>query len=165
MSQTSRLGLQYLDVGQAAKEFTHNEALRLLDIVAAAAVESVGTNAPPAAPADGACYIVGSAPTEVWAGHAKAIAGYAPGGWRFVEAVAGMTALDKASGQTAAYDGTAWTIGAIKGASLKLAGLQVVGPRLAAVATPSGGTVVDVEARAAIGLILDRMRSHGLIAP
>ena len=97
-------------------------------------------------------------------GHAKAIAGYAPGGWRFVEAVAGMNALDKASGQTAAYDGTAWSIGAIKGASLKLGASQVVGPRLAAVANPSGGTVVDVEGRAAIVLILDRMRNHGLIA-
>ena len=75
-----------------------------------------------------------------------------------------MNALDKASGQTATYDGTAWSIGAIKGATLKLGASQVVGARLAAVANPSGGTVLDVEARAAIGLILDRMRTHGLIA-
>ena len=164
MSQTSRLGLAFLDVGQAAKEFTHNEALRLIDIVAAAAVESVGSNVPPTSPVDGRCHVVGTAPTGTWAGHANAIAGYAPGGWRFVAAVAGMTALDKVSGQTAAYDGTAWSIGAIKGASLKLAGSQVVGTRLAAIANPSGGTVIDVKARAAIGLILDRMRTHGLIA-
>ena len=164
MSQTSRLGLSFLDVGQAAKEFTHNEALRIIDIVAAAAVENVGTNAPPASPIDGQCHIVGPAPTGVWAGHAKAIAGYAPGGWRFIAAVAGMSALDKASGQTAAYDGTAWSIGAIKGATLKLGASQVVGARLAAVANPTGGTVIDVEARAAITLILDRMRTHGLIA-
>ena len=164
MSQTSRLGLTFLDVGQAAKEFTHNEALRLIDIVAAAAVESVDANTPPASPVDGQCFVVGTAPTGAWAGHAKAIAGYAPGGWRFVAAVAGMSALDKVSGQTASYDGTAWSIGAIRGASLKLGGSQVVGARLAAVANPSGGTVLDVEARAAIGLILDRMRTHGLIA-
>ena len=164
MSQTSRLGLVFLDVGQAAKEFTHNESLRLIDIVAAAAVESVGSNAPPSSPVDGQCYVVGSVPTGAWAGHAKAIAGYAPGGWRFVAAVAGMSALDKASGQTAAYDGTAWSIGAIKGATLKLGASQVVGARLAAVANPTGGTVIDVEARAAITLILDRMRTHGLIA-
>ena len=164
MSTTSRLTLPFLDVGQAAKEFTHNEALRLIDIVAAAAVESVGANAPPTSPADGACYIVGTAPTGAWAGHAKAIAGYAPGGWRFVAAVAGMSALDKLSGQTATYDGSAWAVGAINGASLKLGTSQVVGARLAAVANPGGGSVVDVEARAAIGLILDRMRTHGLIA-
>ena len=138
--------------------------MRLIDIVAGAAVESVGSNAPPASPVDGQCFVVGSAPSGAWAGHAKAIAGYAPGGWRFVDAVAGMNALDKASGQTAAYDGTAWSIGAIKGASLKIGASQVVGPRLAAVANPSGGAVIDVEARAAIVLILDRMRTHGLIA-
>ena len=164
MSQTSRLGLAFLDVGQSAKEFTHNEALRLIDVVVAAAVESVGSNAPPASPIDGQCFVIGTAPTGAWAGHAKAIAGYAPGGWRFVAAVAGMTALDKASGQTAAYDGTAWSIGAIKGATLKLGASQVVGARLAAVANPTGGTVIDVEARAAITLILDRLRTHGLIA-
>ena len=100
---------------------------------------------------DGQCHVVGPAPTGAWAGHAKAIAGYAPGGWRFVSAVAGITALDKSSGQIAAYDGTAWSVGAIAGASLKLGGSQVVGPRLAAVPNPSGGSVIDAEARAAIG--------------
>lgn len=151
--------------GCAGRNIILRGALRLIDIVAAAAVESVGGNAPPASPADGQCYVVGTAPTGAWVGHAKAIAGYAPGGWRFVAAVAGMVALDKASGQTASYDGSAWSIGAIQGATLKLGGSQVVGPRLAAVAAPSGGSVIDVEARAAIALILDRLRTHGLIAP
>ena len=146
------------------RSITSRGALRLIDIVAAAAVESVGANTPPTSPVEGQCHVVGTAPTGAWAGHAKAIAGYAPGGWRFVAAVAGMNALDKASGQTAAYDGTTWSIGAIKGATLKLGASQVVGARLAAVANPTGGTVIDVEARAAIGLILDRMRTHGLIA-
>ena len=164
MSQTSRLGLPFIEPGQAQKELSHNEALRLIDVAVAAAVETVGANAPPASPTDGQCHIVGTAPTGAWAGHAKAIAGYAPGGWRFVAAVAGMTALDKASGQTASYDGTAWVIGTVKGAKLELAGSQVVGARLAAVANPSGGANVDAEARAAIVAILDRMRNHGLIA-
>lgn len=90
--------------------------------------------------------------------------GYGAGGWRFVAAVAGMRALDKVSGQTAAYDGAAWVVGTVNGATLELAGAQVVGARLAAVANPFGGASVDVEARAAIIAILDRMRSHGLIA-
>lgn len=131
----------------------------------AAAVETVGGNAPPASPADGQCFIVGSAPTGAWVGQAKAIAGYAAGGWRFVAAVAGMAALDKVSGQTATYDGASWVVGTVKGATLELAGAQVVGARLAAVADPGGGASVDVEARAAIVTILDRLRSHGLIAP
>lgn len=131
----------------------------------AAAAETVGADSPPASPAEGQCFIVGSAPTGAWAGHAGAIAGYAAGGWRFVAPVAGMRALDKISGQTATYDGPTWVVGTIKGAKLELAGTQVVGARLAAVADPTGGASVDAEARAAIVAILDRLRSHGLIAP
>lgn len=165
MSQTSRLGLPFIEPGQAQKEVFHNEALRLIDVAVAAAVETVGANTPPASPAEGQCFIVGNAPTGAWAGHAKAIAGYAAGGWRFVAAVAGMGALDKASGQTATFDGASWVVGTVKGATLELAGSQVVGAQLAAVANPGGGANVDVEARAAIAAILDRLRGHGLIAP
>ena len=78
----------------------------------------------PASPADGQCFIIGSAPTGAWAGQAKAIAGYAAGGWRFVAAVAGMSAFGKASEQTATYDGASWVVGTVKGAKLELAGAQ-----------------------------------------
>ena len=142
----------------------HNEALRRLDVAVAAAVEAVGGNTPPASPVDGQCFIVGTAPTGVWAGHASAIAGYVAGGWRFVAPIAGMRVLDKASGQTATYDAAAWVVGTVKGAKLELAGAQVVGARGAAVTNPIGGANVDAEARAAIVAILDRLRSHGLIA-
>ncbi len=140
-------------------------SLAKIDIVLAAAVETVGSNVPPASPLAGQCFIVGTAPTGAWAGQGKAIAGYGPGGWRFVAAVAGMRSLDKASGQTATFDGTSWVVGTLKGAKLELAGSQVVGARGAAVANPSGGTIVDVEARGAIAALLDRLRAHGLIAP
>jgi hypothetical protein len=76
-----------------------------------------------------------------------------------------MRALDKATGQTACFDGVAWSLGIVKGARLELSGSQVVGARLTAVANPAGGAVVDVEARAALVAILGRLRSHGLIAP
>ncbi len=165
MSETSRLGLPFIEPGQAQKELFHNEALRRVDIALAAAVESVGANAPPGSPVDGQCHVVGTAPTGAWTGQAKALAGYAAGGWRFVAAVAGMRALDKASGQTATFDGAEWTVGTIKGATLELTGSKVVGARGAAVANPGGGSVVDAEARAAIVSILERMRTHGLIAP
>ena len=151
-------------VGQASKEFFHNEALRKVDVAVGAAVDGIGGNAPPASPADGQCFILGAGPTGAWAGHALAIAGYAAGGWRFVEAVAGLTALDNASGQVAVFDGTAWELGTVKGAKLEIAGNQLVGPRLAAIANPSGGATVDAEARTAIVAILGRMRAHGLIA-
>ncbi|MFX4817188.1 DUF2793 domain-containing protein, partial [Acinetobacter baumannii] len=56
---TSRLALPLLAAGQAQKEMFHNEALALIDLALAAAVESVGLNTPPATPEDGQCWIVG----------------------------------------------------------------------------------------------------------
>lgn len=41
---------------------------------------------------------------------------------------------------------------------------QVVGPRLAAITAPAGGSTVDAEARTAIGTIISRLQSHGLTA-
>jgi len=42
-------------------------------------------------------------------------------------------------------------------------GEQVVGTRAAAIAAPSGGAIVDTEARAAVSQILEGLRQHGLI--
>jgi hypothetical protein len=39
-----------------------------------------------------------------------------------------------------------------------------VGPQAAAIASPAGGSIVDVEARAALGALLATLREHGLIA-
>ena len=55
-------------------------------------------------------------------------------------------------------------IGIIRGSSLFIGGTQVVGTQVAAVASPSGGTVIDTQARGAIDQILAAMREHGLIA-
>ena len=52
----------------------------------------------------------------------------------------------------------------IRGASLLIDGQQVVGPKDSAIESPSGGTVVDSEARAAIDALLGTLRRHGLIA-
>lgn len=43
-------------------------------------------------------------------------------------------------------------------------GLKVVGNRESAVADPSGGSVVDSQARSALSGLLARVRNHGLIA-
>jgi hypothetical protein len=65
---------------------------------------------------------------------------------------------------TARREGSSWIIGALKGHQLLLDGQQVVGARQSAVAAPSGGSTIDVEARVAITAILARMGAHGLIA-
>jgi hypothetical protein len=57
-------------------------------------------------------------------------------------------------------DGNLWLT---TGQVLKIGTNQVVGPRGAAVADASGGSVIDVEGRAAINALLSRLRAHGLI--
>lgn len=164
MTQSARLGLSYLQAAQIGKEATVNEALAALDLAICAAVDGYLNNTPPGSPAVGNCYVIGSAPTGVWAGHGQAFAGYTEGGWRFIAAISGLTVLDKASGEVATYSGSTWEKGNVRAAKLTVGGNQVVGARLAAIADAAGGTVVDVEARATIAAILARLRLHGLIA-
>lgn len=164
MTQSARLGLPNIEAGQIDKSTTHNEALALLDIATAAAVDGYLVNTPPATPAVGSAFIVGASPTGAWMGHALALAGYSAGGWRFVAAFEGLQAIDKAIGEVAVFRGGAWVKGDVRAAKLSVAGTQVVGAQLAAIADPAGGTTVDSEARAAIGAILARLRLHGLIA-
>jgi hypothetical protein len=67
------------------------------------------------------------------------------------------------NGKTAVYRSGMWEIGTINGSQLMVHGLKVVGSQGLPIAAPAGGTVVDAEGRAAIGLILARLRQHGLI--
>ena len=162
--QSVRLGIPLIESGQVEKSVTHNEALALLDVAVGAAIDGLLANAPPASPGVGDCYVVGSAPTGAWAGHALALAGFTEGGWRFVAAVDGLSAVDKLSGETAIFRDGAWEKGHVRATKLSVGGEQVVGARQAAVADPTGGATVDAEARAALAGILVALRGHGLIA-
>lgn len=163
MSGTPRLGLPFLSAGQAQKEFTHNEALQTLDIAVAAAVEEAPLQDPPASPALGSCYIVGDSPTGAWIGKSRNLAGFTIGGWRYISPLEGFSVYVKADAQPACYRAGTWEIGVLRGASLVVGGVQVVGSRAAAIPSPSGGATVDSEARGAIDEILGALRQHGLI--
>lgn len=161
---SARLGLPLLQVGQAQKELTHNEALTLLDIAVQPVVEAVGLTQPPGAPDVGACWIVGTNPAGAWSGQAHAIAGWTEGGWRFLPARVGMAAWSRADGALATFDGSAWAIGTIAGARLVLGGQQVVGERQPGIALATGGATIDVEARATLAAVLAALHAHGLVA-
>jgi Protein of unknown function (DUF2793) len=163
MTSSPRLALPFLSAGQAQKEFFHNEALQTLDIIVAAAVEDGPVDTPPPSPALGACYIVGSAPTDAWAANPFALAGYTSGGWRFVAPPEGLTVYVKSQELWASFRAGSWETGLIRGSSVVIGNQQVVGSRAATIPSAAGGTVVDNEARATIDLVLDAMRQHGLI--
>ena len=66
MSASPNLRLPYIDANQNQKSVTHNQALRMLDALVNLGVQSSAFSAPPAAPADGARWIVAPGGTGAW---------------------------------------------------------------------------------------------------
>ena len=159
---TPRLALPLLQPGQAQKEMSHNDALARLDLAAQAAVTACGTDDPPDDPESGQSWIVGDTPTGDWAGHAGEIAGWTPGGWRFLAPIEGMRAWVAENQGFALFSDGGWTVGQCYG-RLIVEGRQVVGPRAAAIDDPAGGATVDSEVRATLAELLAALRVHGLI--
>lgn len=162
--ESARYRLPLLVPGQAQKEHFHNEALVRIDALLGAAVEEGPRADPPAAPAEGQAWIVGEGASGVWTGRTNSLAASTAGGWRFVTPVEGMRVWNRAAGYDMAWNGTGWTAGEVRGSKLVVAGQQVVGERLPAVPSPSGGTIIDDEARQAINAIIATLMSHGLTA-
>jgi hypothetical protein len=96
MSQSPNLALPFLAAGQAQKHVTVNEALRRLDALVQAAVESTALSAPPVTPAEGQRWIVGPAPTGAWTGQAGRIASWSDGAWTFLVPLDGWLIWDRA---------------------------------------------------------------------
>ncbi len=112
----------------------------------------------------GVCYIVATSPTGAWAGKALNLAAFTAGGWRFVAPIEGITAFVRSTSVWATFRSGAWELGILRGANVTIGGQQVVGARATAIAAPSGGGVIDTEARSAVAQILTMLRQHGLIA-
>jgi Protein of unknown function (DUF2793) len=141
MLQSARWQLPLLAVGQSQKEVTHNEALVLIDALIAPVAVASGVNDPPSAPITGQIWLAGTAPTGVWTGFAMHLACWTSGGWRMIAPRSGMT-VRLESGSVMRFDGTAW--------------LNPGQP-----VSPAGGAVVDIEARAAISVLIEALQAHG----
>ena len=83
---TAKLALPELDVSQAGKEITHNQALAILDQVVSALVVDKDLSTPPGSPANGSMYIVKATGLAAWAGHNNELAFWldAVAAWTFV---------------------------------------------------------------------------------
>ncbi len=139
---TPRFGLPMLFSGQSQKEVTVNEALLSADVLLHAAIEAVAISAP-TTPTFGQCWLVGSGATGAFAGQSDRIAAWSEGGWRFVAPREGMRAYDLSASAHRIYSGGSWRL-------------------IAAPAAPSGGSVIDAEARTAILGILAALRTGGI---
>jgi hypothetical protein len=140
---TATLGLPLLVPGQAQKEFFLNEALSILDAVYAHGIDG-SLPAPPANAPDGASYRVTAPATDAWQGRADQLALRIGGAWHFVAPREGMSVFDRSAGQLLVFR-TTWQ-------------------SAAAPEAPTGGSVVDAEARAAITQVLQALQALGILA-
>ncbi len=143
-STSPRFALPMLFAGQSQKEVIVNEALLAADVLLHPAVEAVIT-APPAAPANGQCWLVGASATGPFAGQSGRIAAWSEGGWRFVSAREGMRAYDIAAAAYRFFAGGTWQLAP-------------------APTMPSGGAVIDSQARTAIAAIITTLRAAGVLS-
>ena len=138
---TARHALPNLYVGQAQKEVTHNEALARIDALLHPVVESKVT-APVeglSAASDGLCWLITAPATSIWADRGGQIARWSGGSWRYLQPVEGMAIWLKSTGKRLFYIGNDWF-------------------EPAPITTPSGGSIIDAEARSAITAILSHLR-------
>lgn len=141
-SASARFSLPLLFAGQAQKEAFVNEALAVIDGLMHCAIEGQAST-PPSTPIDGAAWLVGPGPTAEWAGKTGSIALRQLGQWLFAAPVDGMRILDRSSGQCIHRYSGAW--------------------RTASVPAPvTGGTVIDVEVRAALSALINALRQTGI---
>lgn len=150
---TTRMGLPLLVAGQGQKDITHNEALLALDALVHANVVSRVVAAPPAQPGLGDCWLIPDGASSVWAGAAGGMACWTVGGWRLLALPEGGLVWVEDEARRVRKAGSGWVADAPFGAPA------------APVVEPEGGIVVDAEARAALRLMLDRLRQLGLLLP
>lgn len=142
-SASARLSLPLLFVGQAQKEDFVNEALLMLDGLVHCIVEDE-LSTPPTTPANGQAWLIGTSASGAWAGQEGKIAMRQLDQWLFAAVRDGMQVLNKASGQRINRIAGAWRAPAVP-------------------ASPSGGSVIDTEARTAIAALVSALRASGVL--
>ncbi|GAW37124.1 hypothetical protein RA2_04199 [Roseovarius sp. A-2] len=108
--QSSILSLPLIQPSQAQKHVTHNEALRILDVLVQLAVIDRDRTSPPDDPAPGDRHIVGTGATGAWSGADLRIAIWEEGGWGFLDPRPGWRAEVLSEARGLVFDGTAWVV-------------------------------------------------------
>jgi hypothetical protein len=89
MVSSVRHAFPFLEVAQAQKETTHNEALRIADVLTNLLIKDRDLATPPGSPVNGDTYLIAASPTGVWTGQAGKI-GFYYDGWTFITAFEGL---------------------------------------------------------------------------
>ncbi len=145
MSETSspRHQLPFLAAAQAHKEITHNEALARIDALLHPVVEGKTGLPPILAPQDaGQSWLVDAGATGEWQGKDGQIAYWTGGSWRYIAPTEAMRVRNISTDTEILRIGNDW----------------IAAP---SISDPQSGTIIDVEARAAIVALLSHFRTIG----
>lgn len=140
-STSPRYAMPLLFVGQAQKEAWVNEGLARIDALLHCSVEGERSD-PPASPVNGEAWIVASGATGAWTGKDAMIAARQADNWLFITAREGLRVFDRSLRQERLFT-TAWQ-----------------NPDTPV--EPTGGSVVDVEARAVLSELISALRLSGV---
>lgn len=105
---SARLALPYIHPAQAQKHVTHNEAVDQLDLLVQMTVEAVDALTPPATPAEGEAFALGTGASGDWLNQDGMIAVFSGGGWQFVAPQTGWRLFAKDIGELRIWDSAAW---------------------------------------------------------
>ncbi|MEO8241610.1 MAG: DUF2793 domain-containing protein [bacterium] len=114
---TTIQSLPLIQASQAQKHVTHNEALKILDLIVQLSVLTRDTSVPPPTPVLGESHIVPPAASGVWAGQDNAVATFTGIVWEFYPPVIGWQAYLVAEAAVAVFDGAHW-VSASEGVAL-----------------------------------------------
>ncbi|SFJ71187.1 DUF2793 domain-containing protein [Jannaschia pohangensis] len=115
---TPRLGMPMIQLGQAQKHVTHNEAIAVLDALVQPVAQDADRTDPPATPGEGDVHVVANGATGAWAGQDHALAVYFNSGWTFHTPSAGWTIHVLASDQTLSFDGSSWATRSVEATAM-----------------------------------------------
>lgn len=140
-STTARFDFPLLFPGQAQKEFFINQSLTLIDAALQASVAE-SLSAPPQDPVEGASFRIKASATGEWVGHEDEVAVRIGGDWHYFGPQQGMTVFDRQAGGYLHYN-SGWKIAAEP-------------------AQPTGGALIDAEARQTLGELVEALRNMGI---
>ncbi len=108
MEITPNLNLPYIMPAQAQKHVTHNEAIRMLDVLIQLSAISASLPSPPSTPLNGERYIVPPNPESDWAGQSANIATFQDNSWAFLTPQTGWQCWVEETQQIMIFDGDNW---------------------------------------------------------
>ena len=137
------LSLPLIQPAQAQKHVTHNEALRMLDLMVQLSVKARDLTAPPVSPVLGDRYIVPVGASGAWAGQAGKIALFEAGAWQFFTPLVGWQAYVVAEAAMAIFTGSVWLTAADVPPSFSQLGVSATPDAINRLAVSSPASLFD----------------------